>query len=162
MAAAGPQKKVAWSTKHKGEELVSCGRRESPRHGLQGERPPGSQGHARASHSHALEQSCQTSAHKHTLTHKLPSLPVLTQPATVVPCVLIGRPPPVGRGLYLRLPDFDDPGGWHDDAGVGAHGARLLDLLQHEACHLVMELGEETAGVEVSGGPQRHCGYLCR
>lgn len=42
--------------------------------------------------------------------------------------------------LYLWPADPDDPGGRDDDCGVSAQRAALLDLLQHEAGHLVVIL----------------------
>lgn len=41
---------------------------------------------------------------------------------------------------YLWFPDFDDPGRWYYDTGVGPQWTRLLYLVQHETCYLVVEL----------------------
>lgn len=48
-----------------------------------------------------------------------------------------------GTVSHLWLPDFDDPGGRDDDSGVGPQRTRLLDLVQHEARHLVVELEDQ-------------------
>lgn len=50
---------------------------------------------------------------------------------------------------YLCSTDPDDPGGRDDDGGVRSQWAALLDLLQHEARHLVVILKEKGSDLAV-------------
>lgn len=73
---------------------------------------------------------------KHTHTHTL-----------VYVCVSVG----VSVSVYLWTADSDDPGWRDDNCCVSSQRTRLLDLLQHEAGHLVMVLRGRTE--EDRGGP---------
>lgn len=46
----------------------------------------------------------------------------------------------VGVPVYLCSADPDDPGRRDDDGSMSSQRAALLNLLQHEACHLVVIL----------------------
>lgn len=55
-------------------------------------------------------------------------------------CVSVG----VSVSVYLWTADSDDPGWRDDNCRVSSQRTRLLDLLQHEAGHLVMVLRGRT------------------
>lgn len=44
------------------------------------------------------------------------------------------------RQYYLMAPDSNDPCGWNYKSSVGSYWTSLLDLLKHEARHLVVVL----------------------
>lgn len=52
---------------------------------------------------------------------------------------------------YLRPTDMDDPGGWDNDTSMRPQRTGLLNLLQHEAGHLIVILQRER--VLVTHGP---------
>lgn len=68
---------------------------------------------------------------------------------------MAGRPQ-VGGGVkgagrtHLGPAGPEDPGGWDDHSSMYPQGARLLNLLQHEAGYLAVVL-EERGGVAEGG-----------
>lgn len=55
------------------------------------------------------------------------------------------RTGPAARpGSYLRFLHLNDPGGRDNDGRVGPQGAGFLDVVQHEAGHLIVKLKRKT------------------
>lgn len=58
--------------------------------------------------------------------------------------------------VHLWFPDFNDPGGWDYDSSVGPQWTWLLNLVQHETRHLVVELREKSPVIYLF---IHHCTY---
>lgn len=49
-----------------------------------------------------------------------------------------------GPSSYLRFLHLNDPGGWDNYSSMSPQGTRFLDVMQHEAGHLIVKLKRET------------------